>query len=445
MKTRRQFISTAAAAVAAPTIIPSSVLGGETKDAASERISIGVIGVGGRGFANMNGLMRLPDTQITTVCDVDTLHYGKHEGRVGNPMGRDAAKLSVESYYSKQKGSNYKGCDTYADYRELCARDDIDAVVVATPDHWHALAALEALNNGKDVYCEKPVTHFFAEGQALYRAVADKKAIFQTGSQQRSTGNFHQAVELIHNGVIGKVKNVKVGLPKGHNQPDGDTKNTTPPEHLDYDFWTGPSPMLPYMKARNHWSWRWHLAYGGGQLMDWIGHHNDINHWGLGMDKSGPKTVEAVGWTYPETEIYDSPVDYEVKCTYEGGIETSIGSVNPMGTKWIGENGWVYVNRGKLEASNPEWVKKGFSAGPKKAYKSTNHHRNFVDGVKERKECVAPAETAHRSITPGHIAYVAKAVGRKLKWDPVKETIIDDAEAQKKLMELPYRAPWKLS
>ena len=179
--------------------------------------------------------------------------------------------------------------------------------------------------------------------------------------------------------------------------------------------------------------------------MDWIGHHNDINHWAIGMDKSGPQTVEAVGWTYPETKVYDSPVDYEVRCTYAGGIETSIGSVNPMGTKWIGENGWVYVNRGKLEASNPEWVKKGFSAGPKKAYKSANHHRNFVDGVKERKECVAPAETAHRSITPGHIAYVAQAVGRKLKWDPAKETIIDDKEAQKKLMALPYRAPWKLS
>ncbi|NOY00194.1 MAG: Gfo/Idh/MocA family oxidoreductase [Verrucomicrobia bacterium] len=445
MKTRRQFLSTAAAAVTAPAIMPSSIFGGETKTAPSERITIGVIGVGGRGFANLNGLMKQPDTQIVAVCDVDSLHYGKHEGRVGNPMGRDAAKSSVEDYYSKQAGSTYKGCDTYSDYRELCARDDIDAVVVATPDNWHALAAMEALQNGKDVYCEKPVTHLFAEGQALYKEVAKQKAIFQTGSQQRSTANFHQAVELIHNGVIGKVKEVKVGLPKGHNQPLGDTKNTTPPDHLDYDFWTGPSPMLPYMKARNHWNWRWHLAYGGGQLMDWIGHHNDINHWAIGMDKSGPQTVEAVGWTYPETDVYNSPVDYEVRCTYAGGIETSIGSVNDMGTKWIGENGWVSVTRGKLEASNQEWVKKDFKAGSKKAYKSPNHHRNFIDGVKNRTECVAPAETAHRSITPGHIAYVSQALGRKLKWDPAKEEIVGDAEAQKKLMALPYRAPWKLS
>lgn len=444
MKTRRQFISTAAAAVTAPAIVPASIFGGETKDAASERITIGVVGVGGRGFANMYGLMKQPDTQVVAVCDVDTLHYGKHAGRQGNPMGRDAAKLAVENHYSKQKGSTYKGCDSYTDYRELCARDDIDAVVVATPDHWHALAALEALKQGKDVYCEKPVTHLFAEGQALYKEVAKRKAIFQTGSQQRSTANFHQAVELIHNGVIGKVQSVKVGLPRGHNEPDGDTENHTPPAHLDYDFWTGPSEMLPYMRARNHWSWRWHLAYGGGQLMDWIGHHNDINHWGIGMDKSGPQTVEAVGWTWPETKVYNSPVDYEVRCSYAGGIETSIGSVNPMGTKWIGEDGWIYVNRGKLEASNPAWVAKDFSAGPKKAYKSADHHRNFVDGVKSRKECVAPAETAHRSIAPGHIAYVAQAVGRKLKWNPAKEEIIGDEEAQKKLMALPYRAPWKL-
>lgn len=146
--------------------------------------------------------------------------------------------------------------------------------------------------------------------------------------------------------------------------------------------------------------------------MDWIGHHNDINHWAIGMDKSGPQTVEAVGWTYPETDVYNSPVEYEVRFTYADGIETSIGSVNPMGTKWIGENGWVHVTRGKLTASNSEWVTKEFNPGPKRAYKAPEYHRNFIDGVKTRTECVAPAETARRSITPGHIAYVSQALGR---------------------------------
>lgn len=442
-KTRRDFLKTAGAA--APAIVSSSVLGTKARAAASERITFGIIGVGGRGFANMEAFLRNPDSQVVAVCDVDTLHYGKNAGRKGRPWGRDAAKLAVDMHYQKAKEESYKGCDAYADYRELCARDDIDAVVVATPDHWHALATLEALENGKDVYCEKPVTHFFAEGQAVYQKVSEKEAIFQVGSQQRSSGNFHQGVELVLNGVIGKIREVKVGLPRGHNGPDGDPAITDPPEHLDYEFWTGPAEMLPYTRARNHWSWRWHRAYGGGQLMDWIGHHNDINHWGLDMDQSGPVAVQAGKFTWPETEVYDSPVDYEVLAEYAGGIQVSIGSVNPMGTKWIGEDGWVYVNRGKIDASNKAWLEKGFKAGDKTAYKSDNHHRNFLDGVKNRKACICPAETGHRSITPGHLGYVSNDLGgRKLTWDPSKEVIVGDDEAQKKLTELPYRAPWKL-
>ncbi|MCB1229068.1 MAG: Gfo/Idh/MocA family oxidoreductase [Verrucomicrobiae bacterium] len=441
---RRHFLKTAAGAAVAPAIVSSSVLGTKARAAASERITFGVIGVGGRGFADMEAFLKMPDTQVVAVCDVDSIHYGKNAGRQGRAWGRDAAKLTVDMHYEKAGDQSYKGCDTYSDFRELCARDDIDAIVVATPDHWHALATLEALKSGKDVYCEKPVTHFFAEGQAVYREVAKQNAIFQVGSQQRSTANFHQGVELILNGVIGKVKEVKVGLPQGHNEPDGDPAFTDPPEHLDYEFWTGPSQMLPYTRARNHWSWRWHRNYGGGQLMDWIGHHNDISHWGLGMDKSGPVSVSTVGWTWPETDIYNSPVDYEVRCEYPGGIQVSIGSVNPMGTKWIGEDGWVYVNRGKIEASNPAWLEKGFKAGDKTAYRSENHHGNFLEGVKTRKECICPAETGHRSITPGHLAYVANDLKREvLKWDAAKEQIVGDDEAQARLMALPYRAPWE--
>ena len=200
---RRQFLKSSAGVVGAPTIIQSTALGQGDRPAPSERINIGVIGLGGMGNGNMNGLMRQKDTQILAVCDVD------------KQKGSGPAKERVEKYYSERDAKDYKGCTAYGDFRELCAREDIDAVVVATPDHWHALATLEALRNGKDVYCEKPVTHLFGEGQAVYREVAKQKAIFQTGSQQRSNVRFRIAVEVVLNGLLGMLKHVEVGLPGG--------------------------------------------------------------------------------------------------------------------------------------------------------------------------------------------------------------------------------------
>lgn len=440
---RRSFLKrgalASATALVAPTIIPSSAFG------ANDRITVGYVGVGGRGFNNLDGLMKRDGTQVLAVCDVDKLHYGKNITRGGKAYGTEAAKIYVEDYYSKKGNTDYKGCDTYGDYRELCAREDIDVVAISTPDHWHALATIEALDNGKDVYCEKPITHLFAEGQAVYRKVAEKEAIFQTGSQQRSGKEFYQAVNLVQNGVLGKITDVKVGIPRGHDKAQGDPIVREPGPNLDYEMWTGPAPMLPYMPlARHHWNWRWHSAYGRGQLMDWIGHHQDINSWALDVQKSGPQTVEAVGWTFPSDEVYDTPVDYEVKCEYAGDIPVSIGSVNPMGTKWTGENGWIHVTRGKITASNEAWLADDFNPGSVKVYKSDNHYQNFIDGVRTRTECVAPAENAHRSITAGHLSFVAHELGKKIKWDPAKEEIIGDADAQKLLMELPYRAPWEL-
>jgi len=236
-----------------------------------------------------------------------------------------------------------------------------------------------------------------------------------------------------------------VGLPSGYAQPRGDTTIKTPPEHLDYDFWCGPSPKLPYMRARHHRWWRGHLAFGGGVLMDWIGHHNDIAHWALNMDQSGPLEVEAVGWTFPETDVYNSPHHYEIRCKYAGGITSTISDRNSVGTKLIGEDGWVFVKRGRLEASDPRWTKSDFDPGAAEVYQSPGHARNFLDCVKSRKECVAPARTAHRSITPGHLGYVANAVGRPLRWDSQAERIVGDDEAEKQLKALSYRGPWKLT
>ena len=197
------------------------------------------------------------------------------------------------------------------------------------------------------------------------------------------------------------------------------------------------------MRARHHQLWRGHLAYGGGNIMDWIGHHNDIAHWGAGMDQSGPTEVRAVGWTSSETDIYNTPVDYEIHCVYPGNIEWLIASKLKMGTKWIGENGWIYVNRGRLEASDPRWLEKGFAVGPLEFAMSSNHVRNFIDGVRSRRACIAPAETAHRSITAGHLGYVSHRLGRRLVFDPHIERVLNDTEANT-LLDKSYRKPWRI-
>ncbi|MAS93169.1 MAG: dehydrogenase [Verrucomicrobiales bacterium] len=438
---RRKFLSTAAAAVGAPTIIPASVLG---KNAPSNRVVMGFIGMGNRGIGVMEAFLNHDDVQGVAVCDVEERHQQIRHGKMSREYGWAAGRESVEKAYSKKQTTNWKGCDTYQDFREVLDRDDIDAVLVGTPDHWHGIITMAAIQSGKDVYCEKPMTHLFAEGHAIHREVAKRNAVFQVGSQQRSDKLFQQAVEIVRNGLLGKVSRVEVGLPPGHNEPVGDTTIKTPPSDLDYDMWCGPSVKLPYMEARHHWTWRWNTAYGGGQLMDWIGHHNDIAHWGLDMDKSGPISVEARNWTPSETDVYDTPVDYEVLSKYDNGVEVLMASHFPNGTKWIGENGWVHVTRGKLTSSNEAWAAPGFEAGEWKTYKTPGHQRNFVDCVKSREDTIANAETAHRSITPGHLGYLSYLIGSLIEWDPKAEKIIGDESAQKSLMDLPYRGNWKL-
>lgn len=442
---RRRFLQVATSALAVPMIVPSSILGAN-RVAPSNRITVGVIGLGSMGTGNLQNFLQQDDAQVVAVCDVHDFHYRDMLAGERSPLGREPAKQLVEKYYAEDtKKHAFRGCATYTDFRELCTRDDIDAVVVATPDHWHALCTFEALRNGKDVYCEKPVTHLFGEGQAIYREVEKQGAIFQTGSQQRSQTRFRIAAETVLNGHLGKIQSVEVGLPTGFSQPRNDRSEISdPPAGLDYDLWCGPSEQLPYIFARHHRNWRWHDTFGGGQIMDWIGHHNDIVHWSLGMDGSGPGEVEAVNWTFPETEIYNTPVHYEIRCRYAGGITTSISDRHASGIKWKGENGWLYVDRGKLDASNPEWMRESFDRGPMKAYKSNNHHQNFLEGIRSRKPCIAPAETAHRSITPGHLGILSQHLGKPLRWDSKAERIIGDPKADVLLKEVLYRKPWQL-
>ncbi|MFP4502220.1 MAG: Gfo/Idh/MocA family protein [Candidatus Hydrogenedentota bacterium] len=443
--TRRRFLETTTAAIAAPLIAPRTVLGLGDDDPPNARITIGIIGLSSRGFYLLNSFLSRNEAEVVAVCDVHREHYRDNPWGKGNVFGRDPAQERVAQHYARTRARrNTSTPAAYSDYRQVLAREDIDAVVVATPDHWHAPITLAALTAGKDVYCEKPVTHFFAEGQRVYRAAAAHEAVFQAGSQQRSAPRFRHAAALVRNGVLGKIERVEVGLPPGYNEPMGDPTVTEPPEHLDYDFWCGPGPVLPYMRARHHRWWRGHTAYGGGVLMDFIGHHNDIAHWGLGMDAAGPVKVEAVGWTAPETDIYDTPHHYEIRCEYPGGVVSSISSTHDTGTKWIGENGWVYVQRGHLAASNPQWVERDFDPGPVALYDSPGHTENFLACVRSREACIAPAETAHRAITPGHLGYVSNALGRPVQWDAGQETIVDDPEAQERLMAMQHRAPWTL-
>jgi predicted dehydrogenase len=420
---RRTFLKTSGAFVA-PTIIPASVFGGGGKPPASERVALGLIGSGGKGRDLMTDFKRTcNEVQFVAVADPDDQQADK---------GKSLAEKLFEN-----------GCKTYKDFREMIARKDIDAVVVATPDHWHAITCLEALRNGKDVYGEKPITHRFGEGQVLYREVAKQKRIFQVGSQQRSKPNFRKAAELVLNGHIGKVKEVEVGLPTGESSDEVNAGQPIP-EHLDYDLWCGPRRKLPFHSGRLHFYWRWALEYGGGTLMDWIGHHNDIAHWALGLDKSGPIKVEAQNFRYPEKGLFNSPIDYTVRSEYEDGLTIVISNKGGRGIRFFGEDGWVYTDRRALQASNPEWTKEEFNPGKIKAYKSDDHRRNFVDGILTRKECICPAETGHRSITPGHLAYVSDALKKPIKWNAKTETIVGDPAADKLLKKLDYQGDWSL-
>jgi predicted dehydrogenase len=431
---RRHFIATTAAAIAAPTFIPASALGRNGRPGPSDRIVVGIIGWGMMGPGNTDGLMGQKDCQVVAACDIDK-----------GPLKKAVDRIN-------QKNGN-TDCKAYHDYREMMARDDIDAVMLAIPDHWHALTSIEAANRKKHIYGEKPLARTIAEQQAIVKAVQKNKVTWQTGSWQRSRDIFHKAAEIVRNGLIGKVKHVEVGLPAGH----VDFKKTKdklfvsePPADLDYNMWIGPAQMMPYIEGRVHMNWRWNYNFGGGQLIDWIGHHCDIAHWGLDFDDVGPTEVEGQGEFPPKDAVWNTATKYRVNLTYPKGVTMTIAGGHSdvkSGTKWIGENGWVWVDRSGFDASNAEW--KSWKAVPDdvrkvKLIESRDHYRNFLDSVKSGKPTITPVEVAHNSAVPGHLGLIAMLVGRKIKWDAKKGRITGDDEASK-LLTREYRAPWKLA
>ena len=419
------------AAMAAPAIVPSCVLGA---DAPSKKIVVGVVGWGMQGPGNTDSFLHQPDCQVVAACDLDKNHLAQ-------------AVNKVNEFYKNQD------CKAYHDYREMMARTDIDAVMIAIPDHWHALVATEAANQKKDIYGEKPLARTIAEQQAIVRAVQKNRRIWQTGSWQRSVENFHYGAEIVRNGLIGKITEVQVGLPDGHYDFAGTAKHNTvtdPPETLDYERWIGPSKMMPYIEARVHMNWRWNYNTGGGQLLDWIGHHCDIAHWGLGFDNTGPFEVEGKGEFPPEDAMWNTCTKYRATLKYPNEVTMTIAGGHPdirSGTKWIGTDGWVWVDRGGFECSKPEFKETSRLTSEQrkiKLIKSSNHVGNFIASIKSGQPTIAPVETAHHSAIPGHLSLIAMLVGRKIKWDAEKEIILDDAEASK-LLTRPYREPWKLA
>ena len=432
---RRHFLATTALALTAPTIITSCATAAPRRPAASGRITMGMIGCGWQGGSNMSAFLRQAGCQVVAVCDLDKNHLSE-------------AVTTVNSHYKNQD------CKPYHDYRELLARPDIDAVMIATPDHWHALPAIEAARQGKDIYGEKPLAKTIAEQQAMVRAVQKHDCIWQTGSWQRSEKHFRYAAEIVRNGLIGKIKRVEIGLPSGHNDfaKTGDkTAVTEPPSELDYEFWSGPSQKLPYIEARIHKNWRWNYNTGGGQLLDWVGHHCDIAHWGMDCDNSGPLEIEGQGVFPAADAVWNTCTKFRLTAKYPNDIEMIIsGGYGDIrgGTKWIGTDGWVWVNRNNaFEASKPEWEDaRSLPEGLRKVklYESNDHFGNFLDCVKSRKPTVTPIEVAHHSAIPGHLGLIAMLTGRKIKWNAKKEVIVGDAEASKMLTR-PYRAPWKLA
>jgi predicted dehydrogenase len=395
---------------------------------------MGVVGWGMMGPGNTSAFLAQPDCQVVAACDLDQQHL-------------EQAVNAVNGHYKNQD------CKPYHDYRQLMARDDIDAVMLAVPDQWHALTAVEAARQRKDIYGEKPLARTIAEQQAIVQAVQRHDRIWQTGSWQRSVANFHKAAEIVRSGLIGKVNRVEVGLPSGHHDFAGTADKrqvTDPPAQLDYDFWIGPSRMMPYIEARVHMNWRWHYNTGGGQLLDWIGHHGDIAHWGLDFDHTGPLEIEGHGEFPPEDAMWNTCTQYRVTLKYPGNVTMIMAGGHSDirgGTKWIGTDGWVWVDRGGFQSSNPEWndlTRLPDDLRKVKLYESRNHHRNFLDCVKTRKPTITPVETAHRSAVPGHLGLISMIVGRKIKWDPTREMILDDDQATR-LLGRDYRAPWKLA
>lgn len=428
--TRREFVcrmaAGAAAAVAAPAILPSSAFGAAGQTAPGNRVAVGLIGMGKMMWGHLQGCLGREEIQVVALCDVE-----RNRLKVCSDLVRET--------YSKRFGADYKGVAVYRDFRELIARPDIDAVMIATPTNWHAIQAVEAMKAGKDVYCEKPLGLTNHETRAMSNAARRYGTVFQTGSMQRSDDKFRHACELVRNGLIGEIKEVFVAV-GGSPKPYCALPAEPMPEGLDWNLWLGPAPVRPYnsVLCPGVWEhgfsgWRGYAEFGGGGQSDWGAHHYDIAQWGLGMDASGP--VEVIPPSLSKTD--PKPLTYR----YANGIVMYRASKEPnAGVTFVGTNGWVAVNRGFLKCSRPSLETYAFRPSDVRLYKSANHMQNWLECIKTRGPVICSAETGHRTATVCQIGTIAETIGRPLAWDPVAERFSD--EAANGMLRREMRAPW---
>ena len=432
---RRQFLDQAAraAAIVVPAMIPASALGRSGRVAPSERVVMGSIGVGNMGFGDMNAFMGIPEVQVVAACDVKSTI-------------RDRAKQAVDARYGNTD------CAVYNDFRELLARDDIDAVCIATLDSWHVVHALAAVRAGKDLYVEKPLGMSINEIKVLRDAVHRYGRVFQFGTQQRSSAEFRQACEIARNGRLGKLHTIKVGVHAGAAERSG-LKTYSPepvPDWLDYDLWLGPAPWSPYTTARlvyPHW---FHISdYSLGYVSGWGIHHIDIAQWGSGMERTGPVEVEGSAIFPHDDALCDNPTSWDTRMKYANGVELLFTGDGPgftgvrHGITFEGSDGWVWVNRGGIDAEPKSLLDEPFGPDDIRLPVSNFHQGNFVECVRSRKETISNIDVAVRSDTICQLAWSAFQLGRKLQWDPAAETFMNDPDANQRLTR-PLRSPWRL-
>lgn len=418
--TRRDFLGRSvagAATLASLDALTYSRAFGMADEKPSERIQIGCIGIGNQGRGNMSKHIK----NVTAVCEVDSKRL-------------DEAAAKVEA-------SSRRKPLAVSDYRKLLDSKDVDAVIITTPDHWHALPTIDACDAGKDVYCEKPLTLFITEGRAMVNAARRNKRIVQTGSQQRSDSRFRQACELVRNGAIGKVKTVRVGIP-GVNFKGPAIPNSEPPAELDYDRWLGPAPKKPYNEKHVHYYFRFFTDYSGGQITNFGAHHMDIAQWGLGMDDSGPVEITGKGKFHPEG-WYETPMWFECVYKYANGTTMICGMSERGGTTFEGEKGTIYVTRGKIEGAPKELLDTKLGSDAEKLYVSKDHHANWLECIKTRKLPICDVEIGHRSATVCHLGNMAIFSQEVVKWNPETEEVTSGGKAAD-MVSREYREPWKL-
>jgi len=441
---RRSLLKWSAAAVA-PVVIPASAMGLDGNVAPSNRIAYGLIGCGLHGTGwNLDQIFRMQDAQVIAVCDVDKNRVRK-------------AQEKVQMHYSQKLGGEYRSCDMHDDFRNLINRKDIDVIANCTPDHWHVIPSIMAAKAGKDVICEKPLTLTVAEGRSLCDVMQRTGRIFQTASENRSIDSYIRICELVRNERIGELKSIRVSLPGGNVSRGANFKQRDEqpvPEGFNYEMWLGQSPQKPYIPARCHGSFRWFRDYAGGVLTDWGAHLIDLAQWANNTEATGPVEVEGQGEFPPKDALFDTAYAFDLNYKYANGVTLNVVTQKPgirfEGTEgWIGFNGW----RAPLKASDPKILDSKIGPDEVHLYRPRvvvprqsgkgGEHRNFVDCVKSRQPCYAPAETGHRTTTISHLGNIAMLLKRKLRWNPDEERFVDDAEADAMLART-QRQPWTI-